>query len=113
MELVPFFAIFGAVGGLGGLAAILTVLFSRRKLRAEGDTFVVQAAESLTSIAMRQLARLEKDVQDLTRQVAEYRFQMEDAVRREALLGADLKKLRARVAVLERFITAQGLVAPE
>lgn len=113
MDLGPLFVLFGALGGLGGLAAILTALFSRRKLRREGDTFVVQAADSLTAMAMRQLDRLEKDVQELTAKVAEYRTRLEAAMKREALLEVDLRSLRGRVDVLERFIAAQGLVPPE
>lgn len=113
MELGTLFAIFGALLGGGGVAAVLTALFSRRKLLAQGDTFVVQAADSLTSMAMRQLDRLEKDVQELTEKVAEYRIRLEAAMKREAILEVDLRTLRERVDVLEQFIAAQGLVPPE
>jgi chromosome segregation ATPase len=112
LDALAIVSLFGAVGGLGGLATALTAISSRRKLKAEGDMFIVKAADSLTSTAMRQLERLEKDVQQLTAKVAEYRAQLELAMQREWALEGRVNALKARVSVLEGYIKAQNLEVP-
>lgn len=102
----------GAMGGLGGLAAVLTAVFSKRKLTAEGDLFVVQAANSLTSIAMRHLTRIENDMKDLNDRLTDYRTRLEAALIREKELEGRVTLLQNRVAVLEGYIAAHGLTIP-
>jgi hypothetical protein len=105
--------VLGALLGGSGIAGVLTVVFSRRKIKAEGDTFITDAAGSLVGTALKQLGRLEKEVAGLARDIDNYRVQLEAAVIRETELTVQIKSLQRRVQVLEDFITAHGLVVPK
>jgi predicted nucleic acid-binding Zn-ribbon protein len=112
MNTTTVFLILGAIGGFGGFAALLTALFSRKKLNRESDLFAVRAAESLTSMAMRQLGQLERDILALKTRVDDYRVQLESALVREKKLEGRVTLLQTRVGKLEEYIKSHGLAVP-
>ena len=107
------------VAALGTVASGFTVFQSRRKIAAEAEkekanreSILVNASESLVGVVMRQLDFMDGEIKKLQATVNEYRSQVENATRQENALRAEITSLKTRVSVLEGFIKAQGWQVP-
>lgn len=117
------FAITALIGGLSGVA---TIIWSRRKLTAEGLAKEAEAVERYNKVILKQLDYLDAQVAEMRRQqgelekkITEYRKQIEETLSTNLELRKKIEKLEAhiqeldkRIAQLEEFIRAQGDIVP-
>jgi hypothetical protein len=90
---------------ISGFSGWFAMFFSRRKLKAEAENVVVTSANELVVIVMRQLDRMQGELDAI-------RAQLNKAVEMETNLRMEVGKLRKRIGVLEGFIMKNGLKVP-
>lgn len=117
-------AVASVLGGIGGIG---TMVWSRRKLRAEGISKEADAVETYNRVILRQLdyldgqlaslretlANVEVQVHEYRMQLIEVRAQLQEATRTESALRIQLAKAMAYIKRLRDFILTNGLEPPE
>jgi hypothetical protein len=81
--------IFAGAGGLGGIASLLAYRIQRRQATAEVDRSGVTAARELSETAVALLGPYRRQVNDLTRELADARGEIEQL---RAQLERDAKR---------------------
>lgn len=96
---LPISAIITALSGW------LAMWISRKKLKSEEESLIVQSANELVRSAMARIEEMQDELKGLKTHIAQ-------AVLMEEQLRNELRKVKKRVFVLESFIKTQGWEPP-